>query len=126
MSTTLDERRAAYADGLRRIADLTEADVLPVSIIDVSFSWWFDERDNGRERAAVAAEALGVDWTSGRSASTEGPPALLTHATMRPAPLHLTLWLRLDGEPELERTPPPAAVQFAAELSAAARGEATR
>lgn len=114
-------QRAAFADALRRLADLYERDVLPMPLSPLSVSLNFREEQDGRERAAVAAEALGVDWTP--EPSVGGSPSyLLARAKLRPAPIDLSMLLHLAERGD-EPVPPPPAVALVAELNAAARGE---
>lgn len=125
MTTSTDiDQAAAYAATLRRIADLTEAGVLPLPVTNVAFSFWFREDQDGRPAALVAAEALGVDWRAARAASSSNSYRYLRAvATLRPAvPVDLSLYLDL-GQPDepTAPTPPPASVAFTAELNAAAR-----
>lgn len=109
-------RRTAYADTLRRIADLTESGILPLPLSTQSFSVWFYANRDGRAKAALAAEALAVTWRP----ETVGDRRYLRAVAKVPS-TSVEFALYLDtGEPAAEPTPPPAGVAFAAELNAAA------
>lgn len=114
-------RRTAYADTLRRIADLTEQGVLPTPILSQSFTFWFRENEDGREKAALAAEALAVTW---RPESAHDRRYLRAVAAVPSAPVEFSVYLD-TGEPDDEPTPPPPGIAFAAQLNAAAGGEVT-
>lgn len=113
-------QRIAFAGTLRRLADLYESGALPLPITSVRFSLNFHEDENGRELAAVAAEALGVDWTAEHVAGSR--TYLVARANMRPAPIDLTMLLHLDDRDD-EPPPPPPAVELVRALNDAAHGE---
>lgn len=121
-NTDTIDRAKAYADTLRRLADLAEAGVLPLPVGETTFSFWFRESQDGRAAALVAAEALGVTWQPGVAGNSGYTRYLRASASLQPAvPVALNLYLEQEPVvPEPVVGPPPVVVAFVSELNEAA------